>query len=237
MSEYRIGNPFRAVIGVITSIILLICIPQAVLNILRDPFWLEDILANIGMSFDASGIADVLSDLDTTGIQAMIERMIVSAIPLVVLAFPYRFYDNGNKGRMYCGIVRDLYCVGRYAYIMNFGNLTGIFSMQMDSTTISFDMVLTGALLISIFLKLIRIPKHIAVYKDERDDYVDFHIEDGRWVNRSKREIRELRKAKDESKRNERKMEKAERRNKVREANGKKPKRKGKDDNGKDDDR
>ena len=32
-------------------------------------------------------------------------------------------------------------------------------------------------------------------------------------------------------------MEKAERRNKVREANGKKPKRKGKDDNGKDDDR
>ena len=100
MSEYRIGNPFRAVIGVITSIILLICIPQAVLNILRDPFWLEDILANIGMSFDASGIADVLSDLDTTGIQAMIERMIVSAIPLVVLAFPYRFYDNGNKGRM-----------------------------------------------------------------------------------------------------------------------------------------
>ena len=129
MSEYRIGNPFRAVIGVITSIILLICIPQAVLNILRDPFWLEDILANIGMSFDASGIADVLSDLDTTGIQAMIERMIVSAIPLVVIAFPYRFYDNGNKGRMYCGITRDLYCVGRYAYIMNFGNLTGIQSL------------------------------------------------------------------------------------------------------------
>jgi hypothetical protein len=241
MSEYRIGSPFRAVIGVIASIILLICIPQAILNILRDPFWLEDILANIGMSFDASGIADMLSNFDTTGMQAMIERAIISAIPLVALAFPYKFYDDGNKGKMYCGVVRSLYCVGRYVYIMNFGNLAGIFSVQMDSTTVSFDMILTGALLVSIFLRLIRIPKYLAIYKDEREDYVDFHIVDGRWVNRSKKEVKRLKKEKRESEKKDRRMEKAELKDKVREANGMKPKYsekvRGKDDNGKDDDR
>lgn len=241
MSEYRIGNPFRAVIGVITSIILLICIPQAILNILRDPFWLEDILANIGMSFDATGLADTLSGIDTTGIQALLERAVISAIPLVILAFPYKFYDKGNKGKMYCGVTRSLYGVLRYVYIMNFGNLAGIFTLHVDSTTIHFDMILTGALLVTIFLKLIRIPKHIAVYKDEREDYIDFHIVDGKWVNRSKKEIKKLKSEKRESEKRKRKLEKAENKDRVRKANGKEPKYeekvRGKDDNGKDDDR
>lgn len=237
MSEYRIGYPIRGIIGVFVSVILLIFIPKIILNVLEDPYWLESFLAKLGMDFDASSLADALSNVDTTGIQELLQRAIVSAIPLVVLAFPYRFYKNGSKGRMYVGVVKSIYCIGRYLYILNYGDLTGIFALNIDSTVMSFDVMLTGVLLVSIFLRVIRIPKYIAVYKDERDDFVDFHIVDGRWVNRSKRELKKMRKEKRQSEKDELKAEKRERKERIAEANGKKRGSKRKDDNDEDDDR
>lgn len=238
MSEYRLGSPVKGVIGVIVSVFLLIYIPKIVLNVLEDPMWLGTFLANFGVDFDARRIADVLSDIDTTGIQELLQRMIVSAIPLVILAFPHKYYEEGNKGRMYVDLIRSVYCIGRYLYILNFGDLAGIIAIDMGQQVLSIDVMLLGVLALAVLLKVIRMPKIVAVYKDEREDYVDFHIVDGQWVNISRKEYKELRKEKRKVEKLERKDEKAERKDRVREANGKPRKKpRGKDDNGEDDDR
>lgn len=210
MSEYKIGHPAKGVFGVVVSILLLIYIPKIVLNVLEDPYWLSVFLSNFGIEFDSEPVAEFLSTVDTTGIQGIIQRMIDSAIPLVILSFPLHFYDDGNKGKMYFGLIKSVYCIIRYLYIMNFGVLDNIFGIDVNGTFMSFDVALTGFLLLAIFLRILKMPKIIAVYKDNRDDFVDYHLEDDEWVNRSKKEIKEMKRE-----------EARERKNKIKRANGK----------------
>lgn len=210
MSEYRIGHPVKGVIGVIISIITLIYIPKIVLNILQDPYWLTTFLNNFGITFDSTPIADALSKIDSNGIQGFLQRMIDSAIPLVILSFPLRFYDDGNKGKMYFGLIKSVYCIFRYLYIVNFGVLENVFGIEINGYMTSFDVVLTGALILAIFFRILKMPKIVAIYKDARDDFVDKHIEDGEWVNRSKKELKEMREE-----------EKFERKEKIKQANKK----------------
>lgn len=210
MSEYHIGHPVKGVIGVIISIITLIFIPKIVLNVLQDPYWLTTFLHNFNVEFDSAPIAELLSKIDTTGIQGIIQRMIDSAIPLVILSFPLRFYDDGNKGKMYFGLIKSVYCIIRYLYVMNFGVLDNIFGIEIDGYFMSFDIVLTGALLLAIFFRILKMPKIVAIYKDARDEFVDNHIEDGEWVNRSKKELKEMKRE-----------EKLDRKERIKEANRK----------------
>lgn len=192
-SEYRIGSRWRGAARTVLSFIGLIAVPLVLIRIVDDPSYLDTLL---GRWIDVSDIAEQLEDFDLTAIRGILERALWTAPVMVVLAFPVHFYDKGNKGRMKARMIRSLYGIARYLYIINLGDLAGIIGWSDPDTDafVAVDLAITGYLLIRIALSLFDLPMAWAEMKDNRGRFIEEHTDYyGNLVNRTRKELKEIR--------------------------------------------
>ena len=88
-----------------------------------------------------------------------------------------QFYRKGNYGRLFFSIIVAVYGVIRYIIIMNYGDLSDLMTLMLtlngQSVTLNIGMMFTGALIVAIVLRLLKVPKEYGSYKDEREDFIE----------------------------------------------------------------
>lgn len=196
MSEYRIGSRWRGAARTVLSFIGLAVVPVLLIRIIDDPSYLDTLF---GRWIDVSALIDRIREFDLATIRGMLERALWTAAPMIVLAYPVHYYDEGNKGRMYARMIRSLIGIARYLYIIDLGDLPGIIGWSDPDTDafVSIDLAVTGYLLIRIALDLIDLPLAWAEMRDNRARFLEEHTDYyGNLVNRTRKEIREFRRAK-----------------------------------------
>ncbi len=101
--------------------------------------------------------------VETDGAKALLERWLVAGIPLVVVTFPAKYYGLGTGRRFAFTAVRIVMKIAWMLYVINFGDLNGIFSMEIDGSMYTADLVVKG------FAALLTLPlilKMIVAYCD-----------------------------------------------------------------------
>lgn len=196
VSEYRIGSIGRSVLHGVLSAIGLLIIPLLIIRIIDDPSYLDQLL---GSFLDVSGAVDLLEEADLSVIRGILERAVWTSPAMIALSFAMHYYDEGNRCRMKVRIVRAVIGIARYLYIVNLGDLAGIFGLQDSGSDafIAVDLAITGYLIIRIVIDLIDIPMAWAEFKDHREQFIEEHTDYyGNIVKRSRKEIRKIRKEK-----------------------------------------
>ena len=60
---------------------------------------------------------------------------------------------------------------------MNYGDLSDLMTLMLtlngQSVTLNIGMMFTGALIVAIVLRLLKVPKEYGSYKDEREDFIE----------------------------------------------------------------
>ena len=118
------------------------------------------------------------------GIKALLERWLVAGIPLVILAFPAKYYGLGTVKRFASAAAHTVLKMAWLLYVISFGNLSGIVSADIDAGTITVGFLLKGFLVLLILPMAFRIVLAYCDYRDHRDIaarlcYDDTTLDDG----------------------------------------------------------
>lgn len=107
--------------------------------------------------------------VDAEGIKALLERWLVAGVPLVILSFPAKYYGLGTVKRFAFAVVRTVLKIVWLLYVIRFGDLSGIVSVDMDGKMIAADLLLKGFVALLILPMVFRIAVAYCDYRDHRD--------------------------------------------------------------------
>ncbi len=144
--EKKCSNNFvRGVISTVIALILYIALPLIVLDAL---------------------LPRIPEGVDPEGIKALFERWLIAGVPMVILSFPAKYYGLGTVKRFAFTVVRTVAQVLWLLYVIRFGDLSGIVSVDAYVGTLKADLLLKG------FVALLILPvvfKIVVAYCDYRD--------------------------------------------------------------------
>ncbi len=171
------GSVIRGIIRAFIAVVLAVLIPKFLADMLTEPETLRSFVAAFGYDVDTTSIEDYLAKCDTEGLIALFKRAWMTGIVTVPLAFFRGFYRSGNIGRMiFCTLV-SVYSAIRYVIVMNFGDLSDLMTVVLpingQDATLSIGMMFTGALIIAVILRLLKIPKEVGSYYDDREAFIE----------------------------------------------------------------
>jgi hypothetical protein len=150
--ELRKDSVFRGVLTVIGAVIFYIVIPLAIIQL---------------------GLPRITEYVpDTSGIEALFRRWIIAGIPIIIVAYPRMYYGLGSTRRMAAWAVFIGLTIFWALYIMNFGNLADLASINIDGQVINISMVLSGALVLTVIYRLIDLVIAFADYQDNKEAYL-----------------------------------------------------------------
>ncbi len=171
------GSVIRGIIRAFIALVLAVLIPKFLADMLTTPETLKSFVAAFGYDIDTTSIEEILGKCDIEGLVALFKRAWMTGIVTVPLAFFRGFYRSGNIGRMIFCILVSVYSAVRYVIVMNFGDLsdlmTIVFPIQGHDISLSISMIFTGALIIAVILRLLKIPKEIGSYYDDREAFIE----------------------------------------------------------------
>ena len=110
------------------------------------------------------------------GLEALLGRWFVGGIPLVAVAFPAAYFGKGSTGRLLACIAYAVLKIWWFFYLINYGDLSGIFAMDDGSNRVAVDIAITGFASVYIVLSCLKL---LIVYGDHRDNREDYLAEHG----------------------------------------------------------
>lgn len=82
--------------------------------------------------------------VDAEGIKALLKRWLIAGIPLVIVSFPAKYYGLGTGKRFAFTTVRIVLKIVWMLYTINFGDLNGIVSVEIDGSMFTADLLVKG---------------------------------------------------------------------------------------------
>ncbi len=188
MQEFKAVCVYGSIVGGIISaliaFILAVFIPKLIADSLTDPESLRSFAALFGYDIDVTAVKDFLAKSDMGGIAELFRRAWMTGIVTVPLAFFKGFYRSGNIGRMIFCILVCVYSAVRYVIVMNFGNLSDLMTVAItyngQDIVLNIGMMFTGALVVAVILRLLKMPKEIGSYYDDRKVFIESKKDEGR---------------------------------------------------------
>ena len=84
------------------------------------------------------------SDLVLDGIEDLLGRCMVGGIPLIAVAFLMGYYGKGHIGRVLAWVAFIVLKILWMLYVLDFGDLDGIFGMHSGDTLLTVDLAVSG---------------------------------------------------------------------------------------------
>ena len=113
----------------------------------------------------------VPAEADISGIDELMSRWMVAGIPLVILAFPRKYYAYGNIRRVYTCILTAIMSVVWILYVTNMGDLDGIVSFDNGDIGFTLSLGFFGFIVLIAAYKVLKIVIAYADHKDNREAY------------------------------------------------------------------
>lgn len=110
--------------------------------------------------------------METEGVEELLWRWIYLGIPIVIVAFPKNYYPKGSYGRLGAWIATTALSIAWVLYVLNFGDLSDIFSLSMSGSVISLDMSIAGLLIVMIIFRILKLVIAICDHVDHREGYL-----------------------------------------------------------------
>lgn len=171
------GSVIKGIIAALLALLISVIIPKMLADMLTEPTSIRSFVALFGVEVDLTSVEDFLTRSDMGGLIGVFNRAWITGILLVLLCFFKGFYRKGNYGRLFFSIIVAVYGVIRYIIIMNYGDLSDLMTLMLtlngQSVTLNIGMMFTGALIVAIVLRLLKVPKEYGSYKDEREDFIE----------------------------------------------------------------
>lgn len=110
---------------------------------------------------------------ELSGFSELLDRWVLAGVPLMIVSLFVGHFGIGSRGWLASSIVQSLLGIFWVLYVLNFGDLTGIFSMEDDSQWMSVDIVIDGFMYLMIALKLLKLLIVYGDYRDNRSAYLE----------------------------------------------------------------
>lgn len=153
MRESRIGSMKSGAISCIIAIVFYIVVPVVLIH---------EILPMVPEG-----------SIDLEGIKALLTRWMYAGVPMIILAFPARYYQKGNRNRLTWDSIRIVFSCIWLLYVLNFGNLDGILSFKDAESTVIVNIAMLGLVLVLIVFKLLKIMVAYGDHKDHRPEFLE----------------------------------------------------------------
>ncbi len=123
-------------------------------------------------------LPELPKDIDTEGISKLLDRWVVAGVPLVIVAFPAKYFGLGTGKRLAFTAIQLVMKLAWLLYVINFGDLSGVFAGTYGGQDISVDILLRGFLVLLCIPVPIRIAIAYCDYRDHRDTAAGLGPED-----------------------------------------------------------
>lgn len=110
---------------------------------------------------------------ELSGFSAILDRWVLAGVPLMILSLFVGYFGIGSRGWLASSIIHSILGIFWVLYVLNFGDLTGIFSMEDDSQWMSVDIVIDGFMYLMVALKLLKLLIVYGDYRDNRAAYLE----------------------------------------------------------------
>lgn len=110
------------------------------------------------------------------GLEALLGRWFVGGVPLVAVGFLATYFGKGSTWRLVFRIVQVVLKLWWFLYLINYGDLSGIFAYDDSSSSVAVDLTITGLLSVYIVLACLKL---LVAYGDHRDNRADYMAEHG----------------------------------------------------------
>jgi hypothetical protein len=147
------NKPGKGIVSLIVALIIYVALPLVVIYVV------------IPMDF-------VQEHLETDAFIDLMWKWLYVGIPLVILAFPKGYYAKGSNGRLLAWVLFTGVSIFWLFYILNFGDLTGLLGIKSGDTILKVDIIVTGALLLSVAFKLLKLLIVACDHHDHREGYL-----------------------------------------------------------------
>lgn len=114
--------------------------------------------------------------MELDGISKLLDRWLLAGIPLVILSIPRGYYGVGGRGWLISSVLYGIIKIFWILYILNFGDITGLISIDGSNGWQRVDIVLNGFMYLMVALRLLKL---IIVYGDYRDNRAAYLAENG----------------------------------------------------------
>ncbi|MDN5357824.1 MAG: hypothetical protein AB7D42_02165 [Candidatus Methanomethylophilaceae archaeon] len=164
--DLRHGVWWKGMLSAVLSFISIVVVPLVII------WFIKDLVATMGAGDEMTGVLDTVTET--------VWRYMIYGIPVIVLAFFTAFYTKGNKAKLLFKIITLGYSIAWLFLIFQGGVLplsidtSGMFSdgdFSLESIDLALDIL--GIMLIIVVLILLRMVLAYAVYRSNREKYLE----------------------------------------------------------------
>lgn len=164
--DLRHGIWSKGILSAVLSFISIVVVPLVII------WFVEYLFAIMGAGDEIAGVLDTVTET--------VWRYMIYGIPVIVLAFSTAFYQKGNKAKLLFKIITLAYSIVWLFLIFQGGvlpisiNTSEMFSegdFGLESIDLALDIL--GIMLIMVILILLRMVLAYAVYKSNREKYLE----------------------------------------------------------------
>lgn len=164
--DLKHGSWGKGIFAAVTRFISIVVVPLVMI------WFMNNMIQSISEFADMSEIIDTASEV--------VQRFMIYGIPLILLAFFASFYAKGNKAKVLFTAIVSVYFI--FWILMIFPNGELILSIDassmlsggdIDLGMVNITLEFIGILLILVVLRLLKVIKSYAVYKNNREKYME----------------------------------------------------------------
>ena len=111
--------------------------------------------------------------IELDGISELLDRWVLGGVPIMIVSLFVGYFGIGSRGWLASSIIHSLLRIGWVLYVLNFGDLTGIFAMEDDGGWQRVDVVIYGFMYLMVALRLLKLLVVYGDYRDNRSAYLN----------------------------------------------------------------
>lgn len=111
--------------------------------------------------------------IELEGISELLDRWVLGGVPIMIVSLFVGYFGIGSRGWLASSIIHSLLRIGWVLYVLNFGDLTGIFAMEDDGGWQRVDVVIYGFMYLMVALRLLKLLIVYGDYRDNRSAYLN----------------------------------------------------------------
>ena len=111
--------------------------------------------------------------IELEGISELLDRWVLGGVPIMIVSLFVGYFGIGSRGWLASSIIHSLLRIGWVLYVLNFGDLTGIFAMEDDGGWQRVDVVIYGFMYLMVALRLLKLLVVYGDYRDNRSAYLN----------------------------------------------------------------
>ena len=111
--------------------------------------------------------------IELEGISELLDRWVLGGVPIMIVSLFVGYFGIGSRGWLASSIIHSLLRIGWVLYVLNFGDLTGIFVMEDDGGWQRVDVVIYGFMYLMVALRLLKLLIVYGDYRDNRSAYLN----------------------------------------------------------------